>query len=329
MADDERTTPPNEEDTATVPAPVGTPHCIGPYKILDKLGEGGMGVVYLAEQTEPVRRKVALKVIKHGMDTKQVVARFAAERQALAMMDHPSVAKVFDAGSTEGGRPYFAMEFVQGVPITEHCDRQRLTTRERLELFQRVCEGVQHAHQKAIIHRDLKPSNVLVSYKEDQATPKIIDFGVAKAVDHRLTEKTLFTELGVMIGTPEYMSPEQAEMTGQNVDTRTDVYSLGVLLYVLLVGALPFDHKELRRAGFDEIRRTIREQEPSKPSTRLSTLRGGRPAESARRRRTDPATLRRLLSGDIDWITMRALEKDRVRRYASASELAADIGCRS
>jgi len=302
------------------------PERVGRYRILELLGEGGMGVVYLAEQTEPVRRKVALKIIKHGMDTKQVVARFEAERQALAMMDHPCVAKVFDAGSTEGGRPYFAMEYVQGVPITEHCDRQRLTTRERLELFQQVCEGVQHAHQNAIIHRDLKPSNVLVSYRDGKATPKIIDFGVAKAIEHKLTEKTLYTEMGVMIGTPEYMSPEQAEMTGQNVDTRTDVYSLGVMLYELLVGALPFESKELRQAGFDEIRRKIREDEPSKPSTRLSTLGGERSTESAKRRKTDPSTLRRQLSGDLDWITMRALEKDRARRYGSPQELAVDIG---
>ena len=301
------------------------PERVGPYRILERLGEGGMGVVYLAEQTEPVRRKVALKIIKHGMDTKQVVARFEAERQALAMMDHPCVAKVFDAGSTEGGRPYFAMEYVQGVPITEHCDRQRLTTRERLVLFQQVCEGVQHAHQNAIIHRDLKPSNVLVSYRDGKATPKIIDFGVAKAIKHRLTEKTLYTEMGVLIGTPEYMSPEQAEMTGQNVDTRTDVYSLGVVLYELLVGALPFESKELRQAGFDEIRRKIREEEPSKPSARLSTLGGEHSTESAKRRRTDPSTLRRQLSGDLDWITMRALEKDRARRYGSPSELSDDI----
>jgi len=322
---------PNESVASTVtdPTPAGasTPSTqIGPYRILEQLGEGGMGAVYLAEQTEPVRRRVALKIIKHGMDTKQVIARFEAERQALAMMDHPCVAKVFDAGSTEGGRPYFAMEYVQGVPITAHCDRQRLTTRERLELFQQVCDGVQHAHQKAIIHRDLKPSNVLVSYRDGKATPKIIDFGVAKAIEHRLTEKTLYTEMGVLIGTPEYMSPEQAEMTGQNVDTRTDVYSLGVMLYELLVGALPFDSRELREAGFDEIRRRIREDEPSKPSTRLSTLDGERSTESAKRRKTDPSTLRRLLSGDLDWITMRALEKDRARRYGSPNELAADIG---
>ena len=324
--DDDKTPPEDLESTESIGSrDSGPPERVGPYRILQKIGEGGMGVVYLAEQTEPLRRKVALKIIKHGMDTKQVVARFEAERQALAMMDHTCVARVFDAGSTEAGRPYFAMEYVQGVPITEHCDRQRLTTRERLELFQQVCEGVQHAHQKAIIHRDLKPSNVLVSYRDGKARPKIIDFGVAKAIEHRLTEKTLFTELGVLIGTPEYMSPEQAEMTGQNIDTRTDVYSLGVVLYELLVGALPFESKELRQFGFDEIRRKVREDEPPKPSARLTTLGSERSTESAKRRRTDPPTLRRELSGDLDWITMRALEKDRGRRYGSPSELAADV----
>jgi serine/threonine protein kinase/tetratricopeptide (TPR) repeat protein len=324
--DDDKTESEHLDPTETVrPDSPDLPERVGAYRILERLGEGGMGVVYLAEQTEPVRRRVALKVIKHGMDTKRVVARFEAERQALAMMDHPCVAKVYDAGSTEGGRPYFAMEYVQGVPITEHCDRQRLTTRERLELFQQVCEGVQHAHQNAIIHRDLKPSNVLVSYQDEKATPKIIDFGVAKAIHHRLTEKTVYTEMGVLIGTPEYMSPEQAEMTGQNVDTRTDVYSLGVMLYELLVGALPFESKELREAGFDEVRRKIREEEPSKPSARLSTLKGERSTESARMRRTELPSLRRDLAGDLDWITMKALEKDRARRYGSPHELAADL----
>jgi non-specific serine/threonine protein kinase/serine/threonine-protein kinase len=297
---------------------------IGPYRLLQKVGEGGMGEVWLAEQSEPVKRRVALKVIKQGMDTKQVVARFEAERQALALMDHPTVAKVFDAGATPEGRPYFAMEYVEGVPITEHCDRHRLATRERLRLFRQVCEGVQHAHQKAIIHRDLKPSNVLVSIREGNAVPKIIDFGVAKATAQKLTEKTMFTELGVLIGTPEYMSPEQAEMTGQDVDTRTDVYALGVMLYELLVGALPFDSKALRKAGFDGIRRKIREEEPPRPSTRLSTL-GDRSTESAKLRQVDIPTLQRQLRGDLDWITMKALEKDRTRRYGSPFELAADI----
>jgi non-specific serine/threonine protein kinase/serine/threonine-protein kinase len=294
------------------------------YRILQKIGEGGMGEVYLAEQEKPVRRRVALKIIKRGMDTAQVIARFAAERQALAMMNHANVAKVLDAGSTERGRPYFVMEYVEGVPITEYCDRQRLTMPERLELFTEVCEGVEHAHQKAIIHRDIKPSNVLVATHDGRRIPKIIDFGVAKATAQRLTERTIYTELGQLIGTPEYMSPEQAEMTPDAVDTRTDVYALGVLLYVLLVGALPFDSKELRSAGFDGIRRKIREDEPPRPSARLDTL-GDQTTESARRRKTDPLTLQRQLEDDLDWITMRALEKDRTRRYASPRELAADI----
>ncbi|MCH8153158.1 MAG: protein kinase [Planctomycetes bacterium] len=304
---------------------------VGPYKILESLGEGGFAVVYLAEQTEPIRRRVALKVIKPGMDTKQVIARFEAERQALAVMDHPNVAKVFDAGVTPpeaGSRPYFVMEHVPGVSITEHCDRQRLNIEERLELFMQVCEAVQHAHQKGIIHRDLKPSNILVTVKNGQAVPKVIDFGVAKALHQRLTEKTLFTEQGQLIGTPEYMSPEQAEMTAQDIDTRTDIYSLGVLLYELLTGALPFDPTTLRQAAFAEIQRIIREQEPPKPSTRLSTLReasGDLAAQLARRRGTDARSLLRDVRGDLDWITMTALEKDRARRYASATELAADV----
>jgi hypothetical protein len=259
------------------------------------------------------------------MDTAQVLARFEAERQALALMDHPAIAKIYDAGTTDDGRPYFAMEHVKGVPITEHCDREKMTNSERLALFVQVCEGVQHAHQKAVIHRDLKPSNVLVSVVDGRAAVKIIDFGVAKAVAQRLTERTLYTELGVMIGTPEYMSPEQAEMTGQDIDMRSDVYSLGVLLYELLVGALPFEPRELRQAGFEGIRRRIREEDPPLPSVRLATM-GERSTDSARRRRTDPATLRQELLGDLDWITMRALEKDRTRRYASPAELALDIG---
>ncbi len=297
---------------------------IGPYRILQKIGEGGMGDVYLAEQIEPVRRRVALKMIKHGMDTKQVVARFESERQALAMMDHPCIAKVFDAGATESGRPYFVMEYVQGIPITDHCDRNRLSVRQRLELFQRVCAGVQHAHQKAIIHRDIKPSNVLVAVQDDEAVPKIIDFGVAKATAQRLTENTVFTELGQLIGTPEYMSPEQAEMSQQDVDTRTDVYALGVVLYELLVGALPFDARELRQAGLIEIHRRIREDEPSKPSTRVSGL-GDASIAAAARRQTDPLALVGELRGDLDWITMKSLEKDRTRRYGSPAELAADL----
>jgi non-specific serine/threonine protein kinase/serine/threonine-protein kinase len=297
---------------------------IGPYRLLRKLGEGGMGEVWLADQTTPVKRRVAVKVIKHGMDTKQVVARFEAERQALAMMDHPAVAKVFEAGSTPRGRPYFAMEYVPGIPITEHCDRHKLSTRERLRLFVAACEGVQHAHQKAIIHRDLKPSNVLVSLQDDRPQVKIIDFGVAKATAQRLTERTLFTELGILIGTPEYMSPEQADLSGQDIDTRTDVYALGVILYELLIGALPFDSKQLRSGGFEGIVRTLRHEDPSRPSARLSTL-GDRSIESAELRRTDMPTLQRQLKGDLDWITMKTLEKDRTRRYGSPAELAADI----
>ena len=297
---------------------------IGPYVLRQKIGEGGMGEVWLAEQLEPIQRQVALKVIKRGMDSKQVVARFEIERQALAMMDHPAIAKIHDAGTTPRGRPYFVMEYVRGVPITEHCDRHRLTNRERLELFVQVCEGVQHAHQKAVIHRDLKPSNVLVTIRDDRPQPKIIDFGVAKATARKLTDQSMFTQLGVMVGTPAYMSPEQAEMTEQDVDTRTDVYSLGVLLYELLVGELPFDMKELGKAGYEAVVRTLRESEPLKPSTRLSAMRETS-TEAAKRRRTELPTLKRELSGDLDWITMKALEKDRARRYETANGLAADI----
>jgi non-specific serine/threonine protein kinase/serine/threonine-protein kinase len=325
--DEDRPTGPSGEalETTDLPRPTaGAPRPVGPYRLLEKLGEGGMGEVWLAEQTEPVKRRVALKVIKQGMDTKQIVARFEAERQALAMMDHPAVAKVFDAGATPEGRPYFAMEHVHGVPITEFCDRHKLSNRERLELFIQVCAGVQHAHQKAIIHRDLKPTNVLVATQDGKRLPKIIDFGVAKATAQRLTERTVYTELGVLIGTPEYMSPEQAEMTGEDVDTLTDVYSLGVILYELLVGALPFDPNELRSGGYEGIRKKIREEEPHKPSTRLSTL-GDRSTESAKLRRVDLPTLQRQLKGDLDWITMKALEKDRTRRYGSPQDLAADV----
>ncbi len=296
------------------------------YRILQRIGTGGMGDVFEAQQLEPVRRRVALKVIKRGMDTDAVVARFESERQALALMDHECIAKVFDGGATPDGRPYFAMEYVKGIPITEYCDKNRLGTKQRLELFLQVCEGVQHAHQKGIIHRDIKPSNVLVTVHEAKPVPKIIDFGLAKATAHALTERTLFTELGQLVGTPEYMSPEQAEMSGLDVDTRTDVYSLGVLLYELLVGTLPFDPKVLRAGSFEDIRRKIRDEEPQKPSTRLVTVLAsvGGPTP-APRPRPEILALSKQLRGDLDWIVMTAMEKDRTRRYASASDLAADI----
>jgi eukaryotic-like serine/threonine-protein kinase len=283
-----------------------------------------MGEVWLAEQTAPVRRHVALKLIKAGMDSAQVVARFEAERQALALMDHPGIATVFDGGTTPQGRPYLAMEYVKGEPITLYCDRHRLSTRQRLELFMQVCEGVQHAHQKGVIHRDLKPSNVLVTIQDDRPVPKIIDFGVAKAASQQLTERSLYTELGVLIGTPEYMSPEQAEMGSLDIDTRTDIYALGVLLYELLTGTLPFDRKELRQAGLVEIQRIIREKEPPRPSTRV-TQQGLASGETARNRNTEPRRLVSELRGDLDWITMRALEKDRTRRYQTANAFAMDV----
>ncbi len=283
-----------------------------------------MGEVWLAEQTEPVRRQVALKVIKAGMDSAQVVARFEAERQALALMDHPAIATVFDGGTTPQGRPYFAMEYVKGEPITVYSDRHRLNTPERLQLFMQVCEGVQHAHQKGIIHRDLKPSNVLVTIQDERPVPKIIDFGVAKATSQHLTERSLFTELGVLIGTPEYMSPEQAEMGSLDIDTRTDIYALGVLLYELLTGSIPFDRKELRQAGFAEVQRIIREKEPPRPSARITQL-GPDSAETAKNRRTELRRLANDLRGDLDWITMRALDKDRTRRYQTANVLAMDV----
>jgi len=297
---------------------------IGPYKILEPIGEGGFGIVYMAEQEHPVRRRVALKVIKRGMDTKQVLARFEAERQALALMDHPNIAKVLDAGSTEAGRPYFVMELVKGVPVTEYCDASNLTTRERLELFVQVCRAVQHAHQKGVIHRDLKPSNVLVTLHDGVPVPKVIDFGIAKATQSRLTEKTLFTEFRQLVGTPAYMSPEQAEMSGLDVDTRSDVYALGVLLYELLTGTTPFDARELCRAAYGEIQRIIREVEPPRPSTRLGTM-GASLTAVAAHRRTEPAKLGELVRGELDWIVMKALEKDRARRYETATDLAADV----
>ena len=298
---------------------------IGPYVLRKKLGEGGMGEVWEAEQTDPIRRTVALKLIKLGMDTSSFVTRFEAELQALALMDHPAIARVYDAGASEHGRPYFVMELVRGVPITEHCDRYKLTTHERLELFRQVCDGVQHAHQKAIIHRDIKPGNVLVTIQDGKPVPKIIDFGVAKAIDRPLTERTLLTEAWQIIGTPAYMSPEQAQSSSKDLDTRTDVYSLGVLLYELLAGAPPFDPQELRAAALDEMLRILREEIPLKPSTRVS-MAGQGSEVSAVNRKTETTTLTRQLQGDLDWITMKALEKDRSRRYGSPADLAADLG---
>jgi len=300
---------------------------IGRYKLLQKLGEGGCGVVYMAEQDEPVRRRVALKVIKLGMDTKSVIARFEAERQALALMDHPNIAKVLDGGATETGRPYFVMELVRGIKITEFCDQNRLSTRERLDLFIQVCQAVQHAHQKGIIHRDLKPSNILVTIHDPGApgVPVVIDFGIAKATQGRLTDQTLFTAFEQFLGTPAYMSPEQTLMTVQDVDTRSDIYSLGVLLYELLMGHTPFEGKELMAAGLEELRRTIREKEPVRPSTRLSTLMAAEQTTAARYRQTDPPKLLHLIRGDLDWIVMKCLEKDRARRYETANALAMDL----
>ena len=324
---------------------------IGRYKLLELIGEGGFGAVYMADQKEPVRRRVALKIIKVGMDTKQVIARFEAERQALAMMDHPNIAKVLDAGATETGRPYFVMELVKGVPITEYCDTQNLTTKQRLDLFIKVCNAVQHAHQKAIIHRDIKPSNVMVTLHDDRPVPKIIDFGIAKATNRELTDKTLFTEFRHFIGTPQYMSPEQAEMSGLDIDTRSDIYSLGVLLYELLTGTTPFDPKRLHSAALNELQRIIREEEPDKPSIRLSEMsrQSGTGVSSvsdekdgphgqddrttqkssiqyiAMHRRAEPSALSKLLRGDLDWIVMKAMEKDRTRRYETANALAKDV----
>jgi len=313
--------------TATHPdaPPVAEPgQAIGPYKLLERIGEGGMGEVWMAEQREPMQRKLALKIIKAGMDTQQVVARFEAERQALALMDHPNIAKVFDAGATDSGRPFFVMELVKGTPITSYCDNNRLTLRERLELFLPLCRAIQHAHQKGIIHRDIKPSNVLIAPYDGRPVPKIIDFGVAKATGQRLTERTLHTGFGSVVGTLEYMSPEQAELNNQDIDTRSDIYALGVLLYELLTGTTPLSHDRVTHAAFLEMLRTIREEEPPKPSTRLSDSKETLPSVAAQRQ-IEPARLPKLVRGELDWMVMKALEKDRTRRYETANGLAQDI----
>ncbi|MFO1475213.1 MAG: protein kinase [Verrucomicrobiota bacterium] len=298
---------------------------IGRYKIRETLGEGGCGVVYVAEQTEPVRRRVALKIIKLGMDTRNVIARFEAERQALALMDHPNIAKVLDAGATAAGRPFFVMELVRGIRITDYCDQNKLSTRERLQLFIQVCNAIQHAHQKGIIHRDIKPSNILVTLHDGVPVPKVIDFGIAKATEGRLTDLTIYTELHQFIGTPAYMSPEQAEMSGLDIDTRSDIYSLGVLLYELLTGRTPFDGRELVQSGLDQMRRTLRESDPPRPSNRLSTMQNADLTDVARRHGAEAPRLVHFVQGDLDWIVMRALEKDRTRRYETSNELALDV----
>jgi serine/threonine protein kinase/WD40 repeat protein len=311
--------------TCEEPGKEGLGTLIGPYKLMEQIGEGGMGVVFVAEQQHPVRRKVAVKVIKPGMDTREVIARFEAERQALALMDHPNIARVFDAGATESGRPYFVMELVRGVGIMQFCDENRLTLRQRLELFVHVCQAVQHAHQKGIIHRDLKATNILVTLHDGTPVVKVIDFGVAKAIGQQLTDKTIYTRFTQMIGTPMYMSPEQAEMSGLDIDTRSDIYALGVLLYELLTGATPFDNERLRTAPYDEIRRIVREEEPPRPSQRISTLLADALTAVSAQRRTDPKRLSQLCRGELDWIVMKALEKDRNRRYETASAFAADV----
>ena len=296
---------------------------IGPYKLLQQIGEGGMGVVFMAEQIEPVKRRVAVKIIKPGMDSRRIVARFEAERQAIAMMDHPNIAKVLDAGTTGAGRPYFVMELVNGLPINEYCDQKKLPPRERLSLFVAVCKGIQHAHQKGIIHRDLKPSNILVADYDETPVPKIIDFGVAKAVGQQLTDKTVFTEFGQIIGTLEYMSPEQAKRNQIDVDTRSDIYSLGIVLYSLLTGETPFEAQRLKDVAWEEMLRIIREEDPVLPSLKLSSSQ--KLAEAATNRQVDPSKLPSLVRGDLDWIVMKSLQKDRSRRYASANELAEDV----
>ncbi len=297
---------------------------IGPYKLLQQLGEGGFGIVYMAEQEKPVRRIVAIKIIKPGMDTAQVIARFESERQALALMDHPNIARVLDAGATDSGHPYFVMELVRGVPITEFCDKNHLAPEERLKLFIDVCHAIQHAHHKGVIHRDIKPSNVLVTLHDGVPVVKVIDFGVAKATVQKLTEKTLFTAFGQMLGTPAYMSPEQAEMSGLDIDTRSDVYSLGVLLYELLTGTTPIEAAKLREAGYAEMQRLIREQDAPRPSTRFSKL-GDTATIVAGNRGVDVKRLVQLLAGDLDWVVMKALEKDRNRRYDTPGGFADDV----
>jgi serine/threonine protein kinase len=297
---------------------------IGPYKLVQQLGEGGMGTVWVAEQTEPVKRRVALKLIKPGLDSAQVIRRFEAERQALALMDHTNIAKVFDAGTTLAGRPFFVMELIKGVPITRYCDELHLRVRERLELLIPVCQAIQHAHQKGVIHRDIKPSNVLVSIQDGNPVPKVIDFGVAKALHQRLADTSMYTEIGQIIGTLEYMSPEQAELSALDIDTRADVYALGVLLYELLTGTTPLDKTRLKSAAFVEMLRIIKEVEPPRPSTRLTESKESLPSLAAQRR-TEPHRLARDVRGELDWIVMRCLEKDRTRRYESADGLANDI----
>ena len=318
------TCPKTRPVTTDLPAREGRGTVIGPYKLLEPIGEGGMGTVWMAEQTDPIQRRVAVKVVKEGMDSRQVLARFEAERQALALMEHPHIAKVLDAGKTPSGRPYFVMELVKGRPITNYCDEKRLGVRERLVLFGDVCRAVQHAHQKGIIHRDLKPSNVLVAPYDGKPVVKVIDFGVAKATGQRLTDKTLFTSFGALVGTPEYMSPEQAEVNNQDIDTRSDIYSLGVLLYELLTGSTPLTRKRLREVAILEVLRAIREEEPPRPSTRLSESKDSLPSISAQRQ-SEPAKLTKLVRGELDWIVMKALEKDRNRRYETANGFAVDV----
>jgi len=311
-----KTSPPGEEALGTR---------IGRYKLVEKIGEGGCGVVYMAEQEEPVRRRVALKIIKLGMETKSVIARFEAERQALAMMDHPNIARVYDAGATDRGPPYFVMELVHGVKITDFCDRNRLDLNQRLDLFIQSCHAIQHAHQKGIIHGDIKPSNIMVALQDGVPVPKVIDFGISKATEARLTEKLLFTTYAQLIGTPVYMSPEQAQMGGVDIDTRSDIYSLGVLLYELLIGRTPFEAKDLLKSGLDEMRRMLRETEPPRPSQRLQALARPEIVKAAEARRVEPGRLVGLMLGDLDWIVMKALEKDRARRYETANGLAFDL----